>query len=248
MRERIKWLLVSFGVTALLQLLISLAFTGIAFSAASGAAGFEQGPVSIYMFGFSLGAFLIGAFVIGWMSEEIRVFDAILVALFTLGVSAAVYTLLPSEVARGRFVAGSWLTESFIQTNTAGVAVTATRVAFTWQSTIFALLALVASTIGAYWGYNVKVPRDGFVGRAALLLGLIGVAIGPFVVLATGASDSGNPNARGIPGYVLTLALLMLLTLVGVGYAMFSRDSHYEDDISISPEHHKQQQALGQSV
>jgi len=248
MRERIKWLVVSFGVTALLQLLISLAFTGIAFSAASGAAGFEQGPVSIYLFGFTLGAFLVGAFVIGWMSEEIRVLDALLVALFTLAVSAAVYTLLPSEVARGRFVAGSWLTESIVRTNNSGVSVTATHVAFTAQSTIFAGLALAASAIGAYWGYHVKVPREGFVDRAALLLGLIGAAIGPFIVLATGASDSGNPNARGIPGYVLALVLIMLVVLVGIGYAMFSRESHYEEDISISPESHKNSNAVGQSV
>jgi hypothetical protein len=246
MKERIKWILVGFGFTAILQFLISLAFTGLAFSAArSGVAG-EQGAISLYVFGFTLGAFLVGGFVIGWMSEEQRIPDAVLVALFTLAVSAIIYTALPGEPSRAQFVTGSWLSESLTRANADGSSSTATQIAFTARSGLFALLAFTASAIGAYWGWHVKVPHEGFIDRAALLIGLAGAVVGPYILVAT----SGDRDAAGLPWYVLATLLVVLLVIVGVGYVMFTRESHYEDEISISPEHHvsTEGKALGHSA
>jgi hypothetical protein len=250
MKERIKWILVGFGFTAILQFLVSLGFTGLAFSAArSGNAG-EQGAISLYVFGFTLGAFLVGGFVIGWMSEEQRMLDAVIVALFTLAICAVIYTALPGETSRAQFVAGSWLSESVARINADGSTTTATQIAFTLRSGLFSLLALVASAIGAYWGWHVKVPHDGFIERAALLIGLAGAVVGPFVLVATGVRQSDDQAGTGLPWYFLATLLVVLLVIVGVGYVMFSRESHYEDEISISPEHHvsAEGKALGHSA
>src|SRR5215475_4396100 len=117
MKDRVKWILVGFGFTAILQLLISVAYTGLAFSLANSQSGPEQGAISLYVFGFTLGTFLVGGFVIGWMSEQLRVLDAVLVAVFTLIVSAVIYTALSTEPRRAQFVTASWLSEPALSTS-----------------------------------------------------------------------------------------------------------------------------------
>ena len=82
----------------------------------------------------------------------------------------------------------------------------------------------------------------GFVLRAvALAAGLVGVVVGPFVLLAIGGRDSSTPNAPNLPWYFLAIVLVLVLVIVGVGFVLFTRESHYEDEISISPEHHKEE-------
>jgi hypothetical protein len=237
MRERLKWTLVGFGFTAILLFLISLAFTGIAYSLASSQNGPEQGAISLYVFGFTLGAFLVGGFVIGWMSEQMRVLDAIIVALFTLVASGLIYTALPSESARAQFVTGSWLSDTVVRISSEGMPSTVTHIALTGRSVLFGVLALLASSIGAYWGWHVKVPQDGFIDRAALLIGLVGAIVGPFVLIVTSGRDSSNEPS--LPWYFLATVLVVLLVIVGVGFVMFTRESHHDEEISISPEHHK---------
>jgi hypothetical protein len=248
MKERIKWILIGFGFTAILQFLISLAFTGIAYSLASSEFGLEQGAISLYVFGFTLGTFLVGGFVIGWLSEEVRVFDAVLVGGLTLVVTALIYTALPSEPARAQFVTGTWLSESVVRTSADGLTTTVTHIALTGRSLLFALLALVASGIGAYWGWHVKVPQEGFIDRAALLIGLVGAVVGPFVLIAKSGQYSADPNTPNLPWYFLATVAVVLFAIVGVGFAMFTRESHYEDEISISPEHHRLGEAMKTEV
>ena len=36
-------------------------------------------------------------------------------------------------------------------------------------------------------------------------------------------------------------ALVLVLVIIGVGFILFTRESHYDDEISISPEHHKEE-------
>jgi hypothetical protein len=170
----------------------------------------------------------------------------VLVALFTLAISAVIYTALPGETSRAQFVTGSWLSESLTRANADGSSSTATQIAFTARSGLFSLLALIASSIGAYWGWHVKVPHEGFIDRAALLIGLAGAVVGPFILVAT----SGDEATAGLPWYFLATVLVLLLAIVGVGYVMFSRESHYEEEISISPEHHMSTEgkALGHSA
>jgi len=222
MKDRTKWILVGLGFTFGLQVIISLVFTGIAYSAATSKANILQDPVLMAAFGLSLGAFMIGGFVIGWMSEEMRVLDSLFVTVATMVLISLVYVALP-HTNRGQFVSGYFL--SSIK-----------------GGSIFASLALVGAVIGAYWGWHVTVPQEGVLDRVALLIGLLGAIIGPFVLLAIGGADPTNPNETTLPWYFLAIVLVVVLAIIGVGFLMFTREPH-DEDISISPEHHKEQDA-----
>jgi hypothetical protein len=220
MRNRIKWILVGLGFTFGLQVIISLIFTAIAFSAARDSA-VPQDTIVIAAFGFMLGAFLIGGFVVGCMSEEVRVLDSLIVAALTLTLTFLVYTALPSNT-KGQFASGLVL-------------------ANVPRGALFVGLALVAAAIGAYWGSHVKVPQEGALDRVAILVGLVGAVAGPFVLLALGGADPTNPSQPNLPWYFLVIVILLVLIIVGVGFVLFTRESHYDDEISISPEHHKEE-------
>ena len=219
MRNRIRWILVGLGFTFGLQVVISLVYTAVAFSAARGAA-VPQDTIVITAFGFMLGAFLIGGFVVGCMSEELRVLDSLIVAALTLVLTLLVYTALPSG-NKSQFVSGYLL-------------------ASVTRGALFVVLALVAAAIGAYWGSHVKVPQEGRLDRIALLVGLVGAVAGPFVLLALGGADPTNPSQPNLPWYFLVIVILLVLIIVGVGFVLFTRESHYDEEISISPEHHRE--------
>jgi hypothetical protein len=218
MKDRIKWILVGLGFTFGLQVIISLIYTGIAYSAASGSA-VPQDTIVITAFGLMLGAFLIGGFVVGWMSEEVRVLDSIIVAALTLVLTLLVYSALPAG-NKGQFVSGYLLNNVN-------------------RGAVFVALALIAAAIGSFWGSRVKVPQEGVLDRVALLIGLVGAVVGPFVLLAVGGNDPNNPNQANLPWYFLVIVILVVLAIVGVGFVLFTRESHYDEEISISPEHHK---------
>jgi hypothetical protein len=218
MKDRIKWILVGLGFTFGLQVIISLIYTGIAYSAASGSA-VPQDTIVVTAFGFMLGAFLIGGFVVGWMSEEVRVVDSLIVAALTLVLTLLVYSALPSG-NKGQFVSGYLLNNVN-------------------RGAVFVALALIAAAIGSYWGSRVKVPQEGVLDRVALLIGLVGAVVGPFVLLAVGGNDPNNPNQANLPWYFLVIVILVVLAIVGVGFVLFTRESHYDEEISISPEHHR---------
>jgi MFS family permease len=218
MKDRIKWILVGLGFTFGLQVVISLAYTAIAYSAARGS-GVPQDTIVITAFGFMLGAFLIGGFVVGWMSEEVRLLDSLIVAALTLILTLLVYSALPSD-NKGQFVSGYLLNNVN-------------------RAALFVALAMIAAAIGAYWGSHVKVPQEGTADRVALLIGLVGAVVGPFVLLAVGGNDPTNPNQSNLPWYFLVIVILVVLAIVGVGFVLFTRESHYDEEISISPDHHR---------
>ncbi|HTG14284.1 MAG TPA: hypothetical protein VK747_03355 [Blastocatellia bacterium] len=218
MKDRIKWILVGLGFTFGLQVIISLIYTGVAYSAARGS-GVPQDTIVVTAFGLMLGAFLIGGFVVGWMSEEVRVLDSIIVAALTLVLTLLVYSALPSG-NKGQFVSGYLLNNVN-------------------RGAVFVALALIAAAIGSFWGSRVKVPQEGVLDRVALLIGLVGAVVGPFVLLAVGGNDPNNPNQANLPWYFLVIVILVVLAIVGVGFVLFTRESHYDEEISISPEHHK---------
>lgn len=219
MKDRIKWILVGLGFTFGLQVIISLLFTGIAYSNKSSAADVISDTAAAVAFGAALGAFLIGGFVIGWLTEELRIVDSLIASVLTLALTLLMYTALPSG-NKGQFVSGYLISEPK-------------------GGAFFALLALIAGVIGAYWGWHLKVPQEGKFDRIALVAGLVGVVVLPFVLLAIGGRDPSSPNAPGLPWYFLVIVLVLVLVIVGVGFVLFTRESHYEDEISISPEHHK---------
>ncbi|HSE36201.1 MAG TPA: hypothetical protein VLG74_02795 [Blastocatellia bacterium] len=220
MKDRLKWILVGLGFTFGVQVIISLLFTGVAYSTKGSAADVFSDTAAAVAFGAALGAFLVGGFVIGWLTEELRIVDSLIVALLTLALTLFVYTALPAG-NKGQFVSGYLLSD-------------------VRRGVLFAVVALIAGVIGAYWGWHLKVPQEGVFDRIALVAGLVGVVVGPFVLLAIGGRDPGNPNAPNLPWYFLAIVLVLVLAIVGAGFVLFTRESHYEDEISISPEHHKE--------
>jgi cbb3-type cytochrome oxidase subunit 3 len=186
--------------------------------------------VSVIALGLTLGAFLIGGFVVGWTKEHFRLVDAITVALVTLALNALVYQALPAA-NKAQFVTGAWLT------NETG------HLALTPSTVVFIALAAIAAGAGAFWGWHTAVPSEGFATRIALLFGLIGAIVGPFVLLALWGSDPSNPNQPGLPlGFVVTVLALLLL-IVAVGFWLFSREASreatHEESMSINPEAHR---------
>ena len=212
MGSRIKWILVGIGSTFGLQVILSLLFAGLAQPQASS-------TISVIVFGLSLGTFLIGGFIIGWMSEELRMIDALIVVLTTLLLSLFVLLVLP-DVSREQFV--TVLPLSDIPGHLA-------------ESLMFVAFAVVAAAAGTYIGWHVTVPQEGIIDRVALVLGLLGAIVGPFLLLAVGGRESGS-NQPALPWYFLVIVLVLLLVIMGVGFFMFTRESHHEEEISISPE------------
>ena len=211
MRERIKWTLIGLGFTFGLQVIISLLFSGVSYST-----GRQQIDIILMIaYGLLIGAFLVGGFVIGWMSEELRILDSLLVTVIALLLVSLVYAALPNA-NRGQFVSGYFLS------------------AFA-RGLIFTMLSLGASAVGAYWGWHVVAPQERAIDRIALLVGLLGAVIGPFVLLAIGGTDPTNPDQASLPWYVLVVVILIVLVVIGVGFLMFTRESHPEE-ISISPD------------
>jgi len=219
MRDRIKWTLIGLGFTFGLQVIISLLFSLVASNTAR-----NQADIMLMIaYGLSLSAFMIGGFVIGWMSEELRVLDALLVTVIALLLVSLVYAALPN-VNRGQFVSGYFL--SALQ-----------------RGLIFILLSLAVAAVGAYWGWHVKAPQERAIDRIALLVGLLGAVIGPFVLLAIGGTDPANPDQASLPWYVLVIVILIVLVVIGVGFLMFTRESHPEET-SINPDQHKSKEEL----
>ena len=227
MKDHIKRILVGIGFTFGLHVLISLIFTGVAFSAATSKTGVQEGPFLIVVFGLTIGAFLIGAFVVGWMSEELRLGDAIGVVILTLLLSGLVYWRLPVG-NKGQFVTGLWLSSADLT-----------------QRALFVGMALMAAAAGAYLGWRVKVPHEGILDRVALVIGLLGAIVGPFVLLAIGGRDPNRPDQPNLPWYFLAIVLVLVLVIVGVGFVLFTRESHYDEEISISPDAHRENPEQG---
>ena len=220
MKDRIKWILVGLGFTFGLQVIISLIFTGVAFSNRNSKADVVSDTAVAVAFGTAIGAFLIGGFVIGWLTEELRVLDSLIAAALTIVLTLLVYTALPSG-NKAQYITGYLLDD-------------------VRRGALLGVIALIAGAIGAYWGWHVKVPQEGALDRVALLIGLAGAIVGPFVLLAIGGQDPANPNAPILPWYFLVTVLVLVLVIVGVGFVLFTRESHYDEEISISPEHHKE--------
>jgi hypothetical protein len=221
MKDHIKWILVGLGFTFGLQVIISLLFTGIAYSNKASTADVISDTASAVAFGAALGAFLIGSFVVGWLTEDLRLGDSLIASLSTLALTLLVYAKLPPG-NKGQFVSGYLLSDLR-------------------RGVLFAVVALIAGLIGAYWGWHLKVPQEGRFDRIVLLAGLVGAVVLPFVLLAIGGRDPSTPNAPGLPWYFLVIVLVLVLVIVGVGFVLFTRESHYDDEISISPEHHKEE-------
>jgi len=228
-RNRIKLVLVGLGFTFGLQVVISLVYTGLAFSAAQTRTALPQGTVSIIALGATLGAFLIGGFVVGWREGRFPLIDSLGVGLLTLILTAVVYLALPSA-NQAQFVGGVWLTDQ------------AGHIAITGPTFIFVALTLIGALIGAYWGWRTALRSEGRLASIAVLVGLMAIIFGPCILLAIGR-DPTNTSNPGLPLLFLGIVFALLLIIVGVGFWLFTRgagrESTYEQNTSISPEQHR---------
>jgi hypothetical protein len=215
MKHRMKWMLLGLGFTFGIQATISLIANLLLGKTQS-----PQGILLVLIFGLTLGAFLIGGFVIGLMSEKIRLLDSAIVAMATILLNG--FLLLLVSGGSSNYLAMNWLNDS------------AGRISITGQSFLYIILALVASMAGTYIGWRVQAPQEGQFDRIALLVGLMGAVIGPFVMFSFEGSDTATTNEQQFPWYFLVIVILLVLLIMGVGFLMFTRESHHADDISIS--------------
>jgi MFS family permease len=206
MKHRMKWMLLGLGFTFGIQAVISL-IANLLF----GKAQTPQGILLVLIFGLTLGTFLIGGFVIGLMSEKIHFLDSTVVALATILLSALLFILVSS--AGSYYLAMNWLNDS------------TGRVSITGQNFLYIVLALVAAMAGNYLGWRVQAPQEGQFDRIALLIGLMGAVIGPFVMFSFEGSDAASANEQHFPWYFLVLVILLVLVSMGVGFLMFTRES-----------------------
>jgi MFS family permease len=216
MKHRIKWMLLglvfTFGIQAAISLIANLLF---------GKAQAPQGIILVLIFGLTLGTFLIGGFVVGLMSEKLHFLDSAIVALATILLSALLFLLVSSA---GRYyLAMNWLNDS------------SGHVSITGQNFLYILLALVAAVAGTYLGWRVQAPQEGQFDRIALLIGLMGAVIGPFVMFSFEGSDAASASEQQFPWYFLVIVILLVLVIMGVGFLIFTRESRHADEISISP-------------
>jgi hypothetical protein len=216
MKHRLKWMLIGLGFTFGIQAVISL-IANLIF----GKAQSSQGILLVLVFGLTLGAFLVGGFVIGLMSEKLRLLDAAILAVLTLTLNTTLLLLAAS--ASGNFLAMNWLNDS------------SGHLSITGQSFLYIVLALVSSMAGTYIGWRVVTPQEGQFDRIALLVGLMGAVIAPFVLFSFEGGDAEAANGQQFPWYFLVVVILLVLVLMGVGFLMFTRESHDAEDISINP-------------
>lgn len=216
MKHRMKWMLFGLGFTFGIQATISL-IANLLF----GKTQSSQGIILVLVFGLTLGAFLVGGFAIGLMSEKIRLLDSAIAAMTTILLNGLLLLLV--SAGGSSYLAMNWLNDS------------AGRISITGQSFLYIILALVASMAGTYIGWRVQAPQEKQFDRIVLLVGLMGAVIGPFAMFSFEGSDTANTNEQPFPWYFLVIVILLVLVIMGVGFLMFTRESHNADDISISP-------------
>lgn len=216
MKHRIKWMLLGLGFTFGMQAAISL-IANLLF----GNAQAPQGIMLVLIFGLTLGTFLVGGFVIGLMSEKLHLLDSVIVASAAILVSALLFTLTSS--VSSYYLAMNWLN------NSAG------HISITGQNFLYITIALMVAMVGAYLGWRVQSPQERQFDRIALLIGLMGAVIGPFVMFSFEGSDTATASEQQFPWYFMVIVILLVLVIMGVGFLMFTRESHHADDISISP-------------
>ena len=216
MTHRVKQMLIGLGFTFGLQAGISFLATLLFSNQLK-----TPGILFVLFFGLTLGAFLVGGFVLGVLSDRLRLGDAALVTVATLLLSGLV--LSSSAEGNNFYLRGNWLNDA------------SGHFSIPAQSFVCMALALVASSVGCYAGWRVGIPQEGQFDRVALLLGLLGAIVGPFLLFSIGGDSTTNSSQQGLPWYFLAIVILVVLVIMGIGFLMFTRDSHHAEEISIHP-------------
>jgi hypothetical protein len=224
MKERIKWIVAGFGFMVGIQMLTSLMFMALRQVVEVRPESVSAPYLGVVIFGLTLGAFVLGGFIIGRVEETPRLADAMLAAMATLAFSALIYLALP-EGSREQFTGSKWLTD------------VAGTTASPWLSVSLALPPLIAAAVGAYLGYLITTPVESALERFIGVLGLVGAAGGPLIALII--------SGLALPWYVPVFGLLIILASMGICYWLFTRRLHEVEAVSIIPEHRHEHRVSG---
>jgi MFS family permease len=219
MKRQSKRVLVGLGFTFGLQALISFIASLVLFNQSSKDP--SQSITFLALLALTLGAFFAGGFIIGLMSEQISFRDSTIVTLLALLLSALVLT--DSTEGNSHYLVTSSISD------------TSGHWLITGQTFLYVALALLGSSAGNYLGWHLHVPQENQFDRIAMLIGLLGAIVGPFILFAIGGDRSEEPAPQGLPWYFLVIVILLVLVIFGLGFLMFMRDSHHSQDISIHP-------------
>jgi hypothetical protein len=180
MKERIKWLLVGVGVMYATQL-IFLELIGL-FIRPFGSVEFHNFMATIV---YTVGAFLVGGFVIGLMAEKILIIEPALAAGAVL-----LLDVLTSQVG--------WLRGVF----QISIAVEEAK-----YGTVFAIgaVAIVAAIAGGRAGERLGVPGESWVSQTLVAVGLAGLFLGPSLMVG-----SYLPLAYSIPIWLALLGGILI--------------------------------------
>jgi cbb3-type cytochrome oxidase subunit 3 len=216
MKERMKWIVAGFGFIVGIQLLTTLMFQLLLAQTPSTVQGNQW---MVVIFGLTLGAFLVGGFVIGRVEMAPRIFDALVAAVAVLIFSAIVYFALPGSGEK--FTGSIWLDD------------VSGRAAPLWLSTLQMLPALGASVVGAYLGYLMTSPMESVLER---FIGLIGIALatGGIVVVYVISSMM-------LPWYLTAILITAIVLGIAFSYWLFKRSERSAEEMAILPEHRTEQ-------
>jgi hypothetical protein len=211
MTDRIKRMLIGFGLMFGLQVIIS--------SVAStwfGIAGDVYNIVGIPLI-LTLAVYFGGGLVMGLLAEK-----AIWVELFL----ASVVSLTLNVIL---FIVGAAPDLTFIS------------IASVSNSPILSLIVnfgsiILASFAGGYLGARTQTPTNDWISRSMPLIGFLSLVVGPFLLLMASGQNQGR---SGLPWYVMVIVGLSFLVVSGIGYILFNSDRNNSHEFSISPNRRK---------
>ena len=202
MKDRIKWLCAGIGVMYGMQLIILLIVHNLIPSSAP--PGFSNLVATVV---YTLVAFLAGGFVIGLMSDRIRIIEPVIATVVTLGID-----LLTTITGK---LSGMFLFSFAVGQRDYGTALT------------IAAVAVVAALAGALAGERLAVPVESWIDQALMIVGLAGLLIGPYFVIS---------STMTIPvGFSVALGVLLLAGVWWVSHLFRTQDEE-EEAMSIRPE------------
>lgn len=202
MKDRIKWLLAGVGVMYATQLIVLLAIHYLIPHSV---------PTEFYNFTaaivYTLLAFLLGGFVIGLRAGRFLIIGPTLAAVTTLLID-----VLSTQAER---LNGIFLFSIAVEQGGYGTALT------------IGIIAIVAAIAGGLAGQRWTLPEEDWVSQSLLILGLVGLLLGPFLL-----------SVLYLP---ITLSIIIgLALLVGSVIAVwrFGRRRRKVEEISIRPENY----------
>jgi hypothetical protein len=214
MRERARRMLVGIGIMYITQVVFLLLIVRYLMPI--------SGPVVFHNLvahlGYTVAAFLVGGYIIGWMAERILIVEPLVAAIGALLIDF-VFTQAGLLKGTGVFL-----------------------FSLVWQkgdfkdAAIVAAVAIVAAIAGALAGERRSAPQEDWVSQSFLVLGLSGLLLGPFFLLGIYLPT----------GYMLIVGAALLLGILIAVYRLGKSDGEISK-ISISPAEHTTQKAKSTS-